>query len=279
MLLLLACTSDELSQAWEIDRLRVLAVAAEPAEPRPGDHVTFSSLVVSPDPIAAVVWTVCADPESDEFGCAASFDTTALSDDPGSFDVEDFEAAGGIGIEPYFAPEWEVPVDLLDDLDADARLEGVTSLINLVAVPEAEELDESDLEIAFKRVPVSEAPTPNHNPTLTGFRIDGNEIPAGAVAALAAGQTYEIEPILAEDAVETYTYRTQDGEDEEREEEPYLSWYLVEGTFDQPNSLYPYLSVNYTAPEEPAADEGSLWVAIRDRRGGMGWIHQPIRYY
>lgn len=279
MFLLLACTADELAQAWEIDRLRVLAVAAEPAEPRPGDHVTFTSLVVSPDPVAAVVWTVCADPESDEFGCASGIDTSALSGDPESFDVEDFEAAGGIGVEPYFAPEWDVPAELLDSLDAAARLEGVTSLINLIAIPEGEDLDESDLEIAFKRVPVSLAPTPNRNPSLTGFRIDGYEIPVGAVASIAAGQTYEIEPILAEDAVETYTYRNKSGEDEEREEEPYLSWYLVEGTFDQANSLYPHLSVNYTAPSEPAAESGDLWVVIRDRRGGMGWYHQPIRYY
>ena len=45
LLFLLACSRIEVSESWQIDRLRILAIAAEPAEPRPGDTVRFRSLV------------------------------------------------------------------------------------------------------------------------------------------------------------------------------------------------------------------------------------------
>lgn len=281
-LLMLGCSTSDLAQSWQIDRLRVLAVAAEPAEPRPGDVVTFSSLTVSPDvPWAASVWIACLDPSDSSMGCSIDpslLDGIAAGDAITPEQQQALLDAGLIGVEPYFAPTWTVPLDALDALEADARLEGVTAFINITAIPDQDPVDERDLELAYKRVPVSEALTPNHNPAVLGLTVDGVAVPASASLLLDPGQSYELAPILADDAVEDYVFRNSAGEDEDRTEEPYVSWYLQEGRFDQPFSVSPDLGRVYTAPAEPAHAEASIWFVVRDRRGGMGWYEQPVSY-
>ena len=60
ILTLLACEQPDLTQEWELDRLRLLAIRADPAEPAPGDVVTFSSLRYVPDAAEwAAVWIAC----------------------------------------------------------------------------------------------------------------------------------------------------------------------------------------------------------------------------
>lgn len=279
LLFLLACTTSELSQSYDIDRVRVLAVAAEPAEPQPGDTVTFTSLVVSPnEPLLGTAWFVC-DPTSlsEDGGC--SFDTS-LFDDPSSLTPEDMQAAGFIGFEPYFSPVWTVPDDFLDGLSDAEKLEGTEATVDVVALPSDGTdtgVDQDDVEIAYKRVPVSLATTPNHNPTVTGLRVSGFDVPDGSLVELDAGATYDIEAVLSDDSIETYTYVNSDGESEERTEEPYLNWYLQEGSFDQVNTLYPTLTARYTTPSEVPDSDLGLWVVVRDRRGGMAWSQITVR--
>lgn len=277
ILLAIACTTDELSQSYEIDRVRVLGAAAEPAEPKPGDVVTFSSLVVSPnEPLFGTAWLACAGDQASDFGC--EFDESLFSD-PENVDPEALAAAGFIGFEPYIPPTWTVPTDYLDALTDEEKLEGTAAFINIIAIPgDGSELDEdADVEIAYKRVPVSLATTPNHNPVLSGLRVDGIDVAEDGIVELDAGQTYEIEAVLQDDSVETYTYVSSDGESEERTEEPYFSWYLQKGSFDQTNTLYPFTSVNYTTPADGSADDLGLWVVVRDRRGGMSWSQMTVR--
>lgn len=280
ILTMLACTTEELSQSWQIDRLRVLGVAAEPAEPRPGDTVTFSSLVVSPDaPVAATVWFACLGGDAD-FGCEV--DEALLEGlDPETMSAEDLEAlyeAGFIGAEPFLPPVWTVPEDALDALTPEARLEGLTAIVNVTAIPDVESPATEDLELAFKRVPVSEATTPNRNPIVTGVTVDGARIEPGTVVSLDRGEPYTIAVELSGDSVETYTYVKDDGTAEERTEEPYFTWYAQDGSFDRTFDLWPYTDVVHYAPEAPTAEDASLWVVVRDRRGGMAWATLSVRY-
>lgn len=280
-LLLAACTTTDVAQSFEIDRLRILAVAAEPAEPRPGDTVRFSSLVVSPEvPVALTTWFVCFVEESSDFGCAvdpsltddlAGLDPSTLTPEELAALYEELAAAGLVGVEPWLPPTWTVPDDALDGLDATEALEGRLATVTLTAVPDQPTVDEGDVEIAYKRVPVSLAATPNHNPAVTGFTVDGVSVPLDARLHLDRGQAYDIGVELAADAVETYTYLNLKGVEETRTEEPYFSWYLQEGAFEQAYSLYPNLAIRYTVPAAPTRREQSLWVVMRDRRGGMAW--------
>ncbi|HNC98524.1 MAG TPA: hypothetical protein PKW90_20505, partial [Myxococcota bacterium] len=97
---LLACSRIEVSESWQIDRLRVLAIAAEPAEPRPGDTVHFRSLVVSPNrPVECVAWIGCS--AEDGFGCGLE----GLAGDSGASAL----ASSFLGLEPFSPPVWQVP--------------------------------------------------------------------------------------------------------------------------------------------------------------------------
>ncbi|MCB9761392.1 MAG: hypothetical protein H6739_16235 [Alphaproteobacteria bacterium] len=58
-----------LNPSWYLDRTRILAVAAEPAEPAPGDTVTFQLPHLRPGPGPYVLWAGCVLEESDAFGC------------------------------------------------------------------------------------------------------------------------------------------------------------------------------------------------------------------
>ncbi len=286
--LLLGCDGLGLSQSYQIDRLRILAVAAEPAEPQPGDQVTFTSLVVSPvAPVALTTWFTCTDAGS--YGCspdedllASLQDTSDLTPDELAALYAELQAAGLIGAEPFLSPAWTVPDDYLDALTDDEKLEGTTAIVTLTAIPTVEgdtgTLDTAieDIEVAYKRVPVSLATTPNHNPTVLGLTIDDVAITPGATVTLTRGQTYAISCELADDALEDYVYVNDTGVSEDRTEEPYFSWYLQEGSFDQSNTLWPYTAVDYTVAADATLTEQSLWVVVRDRRGGMAWIEQKL---
>ena len=287
---LFGCDAFNLSQAWQIDRLRILAVAAEPAEPQPGDTVTFTSLVVSPvTPVGITTWLTCS--SADSYGCSIdeellaglTGDTSDLTDEELAALYAELQAAGLIGVEPFFAPVWTVPDDYLDALTEAEKLEGTTAIVTLTAIPTVEgdtgSLDTAveNIEIAYKRLPISLATTPNQNPMILGLSIDGVSITPGATVTLARGQTYAIVCDLTEESLETYTYVDEDGVSEERSEEPYFSWYLQEGSFDQAYTLWPYHEVDYTVAGDATLTDQSLWVVIRDRRGGMAWIEQKIR--
>ena len=61
LLYLLACNQETVAESWQIDRMRILAIAAEPAEPKPGDTVHFQSLIVSPNkPVECSAWLGCS---------------------------------------------------------------------------------------------------------------------------------------------------------------------------------------------------------------------------
>lgn len=290
-LLLVACGNNGLSQSWQLDRLRVLGVQAEPAEPQPGETVTFRSLVYLPEgeEMQSVVWFACLPQASDAYGCQvdpALFESLGAAD-PSTMSPEELaelfaaaQAAGLIGAEPFLAPTWVAPADALDGLDEIAAKEGVSALINLSAVPVGAEGDE-DVELAYKRVPISLADTPNHNPALAGVAVglsnaDGDDKGEPVVLTansepllLEKGKTYKLNPQIPDGAIEDYDFTNSDGVVETRTEEPYFTWYAEGGAFDQPFSLHPYADVLWTAPDE--AWEGVVISVMRDRRGGMAW--------
>src|SRR5262245_18177166 len=68
--LLAGCNVDELSQSYQLDRLRVLAVRATPAEPRPGETITLDAYTYDPDgDELGILWFGCLPDATDEFGC------------------------------------------------------------------------------------------------------------------------------------------------------------------------------------------------------------------
>ena len=263
------------SESWQLDRLRILAVRAVPAEPRPGETTAFESLLYVPDGLTlqGTVWFACLPESADDFGCELDSDIDLSSADPVDIDFEELLAAGFIGFDPLFPPTWTPPLDALGDLSEAEAEEGLSAVVNITALPEEVE-DEGDLELAYKRVPVSLAATPNHNPEIDGVLVDGALV-TDEVVLTTVGAVHTLEPILSEGSIEDYTYTTSSGAVEDRVEEPYVSWYTESGTFDQTFALHPTLDVEWTAPGEPT--ESLLLVVARDRRGGMAWARLTVR--
>lgn len=283
---LVGCGGSDLAQEWQLDRLRILGVRATPAEPAPGDVVTFESFVYVPGDVTleSVVWLACLPEGGVAFGCEldpAVLDTFS-SLDPATARPEElaaaFEAAqeaGLIGFQPGLDPVWVAPADALDGLSDAERLEGVNALVNLTALPVGAGDDFDATEVAFKRVPISEATTPNHNPDVDGISVAGGGYVGGAgtpddpVVARAGGELV-LTPVLGEDAVEDYVFVDSTGQTVTRTEEPYFAWYTEGGDFDQNVSLPPSLEARLTVPEQPGWT-GLVATVMRDRRGGMGW--------
>lgn len=298
LLLMSGCGYESMAPSWLIDRTRILAVQAEVAgqpglaEPRPGDFVTFRSLTANPvygD--FAVTWMGCLPDEASSFGCDVDIDAVSalfevdlesLTNEELLALLAEAQEAGFLGFEPYFSPFLQVPEDVLDGLEEDQKLEGIYYFLTLSAFPLEEDdqgelvdvdvsEDDSLVELAYKRMPVSEATTPNHNPEVTSFQVDDYPVAADQLLHVTAGQTYTVNPVLGETALEEYRYVASDGTEETRIEEPYFTFYATGGGFDYNFSLLPNSSVEWTAPDDPDGTGHRVWVVVRDRRGGMGW--------
>lgn len=279
----------QLSESWQLDRLRILAVAAEPAEPQPGEDVSFSALVWSPDGVApTTIWFACLPDSADEFGCDIDpdllsefedVDPSTLTPDEIAALYEQAQAAGLIGFTPYLDPTWTAPEDALDGLDDIAAKEGVSALVTIQALP-ADAASADDVELSYKRVPISLADTPNHNPVFNGWSVAGVDLVSGDTASVAAGETVSITASLTHDSIEDYVYTSEDGSQDSRGEQPYFTWYATDGEFDYTTSLWSEpadwgdddpasVAVRYTAPD--SGDGAQIIATIRDRRGGMAW--------
>lgn len=274
--LLLGCQQIDLSDEWYLDRLRLLAIQAEPAEPRPGDTVVFTSLAHIPGESAwSSIWFGCVDGDPD--GC--SIDPSLLEglEDPESLTPEEqaelfaaLQAAGLIGVEPGFSPTWVVPDDALAGLTEEETLEGVSATIQVTLTTEA------DTELVIRRMPISLATTPNQNPAVAAFTVDGAATESGGTVTVSGGAEVELEATALE--LESYEYVTTGGVAETRTEELQWRWYATGGSLgggfgpptgdgeDAPETS----SQTWIAPEE--AGTHTLHAVVLDGRGGMGWF-------
>jgi len=278
LLALLGCQSIDLAEEWDLDRLRLLAVRAEPAEPRPGDAVTFTSLAYVPGGAPwSAIWFACV--AGSELGC--SFDASVLDG------LEDFDsltpeeqaelfatlaAAGLIGVEPGLPPAWVVPEDALAGLTEAETLEGTSATVQVTLTTATAE-DEGDTELVLRRIPISLAPTPNQNPDIAAFEVDGNPLEAGQTLRVDTGRTYDLRATIAGE-LEEYTYVTTEGVEETRTEELEWRWYTDLGTLgggvpsfeeEEPTSG----TVTWNTPNEAGA--GVVHAVVLDGRGGMAW--------
>jgi hypothetical protein len=271
----------DLPDEWLVDRVRILAIQANPPEVTPGQDVSFNALIPQPgiaDPYA-VAWLTC--PPVDDggigYGCALP-DLSSIE----TLDLESAAEIGLIGFQPFFDPFYTVPDDALDGFAEEDRAEGLYQLVNVTAIPPdyldpetaPSEVDFGEVEAAYKRLIISEARTPNRNPLLSRWVVDGFDIPENTTITVEEGQVYTFETTVAESLVEEYVFITSEGAEEWRTEEPYVNWYCTDGELYENLTLYPYLDVTWQAPA--SGTSGSLYAVVRDRRGGMAWIERKF---
>lgn len=276
-LALLGCTAPDFAEEWQLDRLRLLAIRADPAEPKPGDIVTFSSLAYLPDEAEwSGVWFACMDGDAE--GCTLDPALTEQLEHADELSQSDlaalFEAlreAGFVGTQPGMDLMWFVPDDALEGLTEAESLEGLSATVTAALSTE------DDSELTLKRIPVSLASTPNQNPDVAPLTFDRIAVEGSQVVAVEANNEIDLHAELVAGA-ETYTYVTTAGETEERTEEPSWRWYASGGTlavnadseelsFDARGSVES--DMIWTTPKEPGGY--TLAAVALDGRGGMGW--------
>lgn len=266
----------DLEPGWLTDRPRLLAIQADPPDVLPGGQSRLRALFADPDAdLGGTLWIGCPDDRASSFGCAPD---PALFD-PDATPEERFEA-GLIGFEPGLPPVITAPEDYLDGLDARGSQRGRPYFATAIGLPadgdaNADDLDFNTLRAGFKRVMVTTR-APNRNPEIGALLLLDRALDPEQPVVIDAGETVRFELLLADDAIEDYEHLNPAGEIELRTEEPFAEWYASGGDLLRSTTLHPFLFADWTAPEQPDA-QGSLWVVVKDRRGGLSWWQQPWR--
>lgn len=291
------------SPASLVDKVRVLAIQADPAEVGPGQSLSYRALVAAPDHEGeTLVYTFVACTTGPE-GCLEQSEALAAAGgDPtlgneiyqqtsvrygfANFQGEEVEAVGANLLTPAsvlnFTPTPEEGANVqvtfiacMADACSEASTEGGgTDLLSIL-----DTLPPGESALAVKRARVSTSTTPNHNPVFTTFEVPdlGVEVADGGAFTPVDSEPLTLVVHLPDDAVEAYLYETDDGVTESREERPYLRWYSTAGDFEASSTdLVVDPDGGWTSsivfnPPDPLGDF-TLWAVIWDRRGGMAWI-------
>lgn len=289
----LACSSDsptELLPASYIDKLRILAIKAEPPEAAPGENVILSALVADPwTGIRRVgyLWVQCDPSTEGALGNACAQQDTLRSLNPR-------ELPEGVRVFPLFIDFafYRAPFNSLDGLDVDSieRHRGLTATILLVAWEggNLEDLQDPDVmrqsQMAIKRIRIVDPQqTPNENPRLASLTLNGAPFDGLDIPEVKAGSTIELSATSTEESVQAFTRILPDGSIEEQVEQNVFSWYTRGGRFTQGLSYSSRTQsgdpIGLELPELETLPNDMLdvWVVLRDARGGTDWAKRRLK--
>ncbi|HUU01963.1 MAG TPA: hypothetical protein VM425_11005 [Myxococcota bacterium] len=254
-----------------VERLRILAIRAEPPEAGPLDVVTLDALVVDPAGDGRSLecnWAVCLV----DLGWAAGD-----IDCPGgnSYPLEGDCQGAAFNLPELVAWLEEQGYDI-NDLPQDLPPELMEDSLPLFVGLEVRAGDESTRGIKRVRVNLS-GDQPNTNPALTGLEADGEAVQTGEVFTVELGVDVELTPLSDESTRQTY----RRGEDEEDLLEDFLfSWFSTSGEFEDRRTILDVdskgrrLDINDWKLRGKYAFEGQakLWLIVRDGRYGVDWL-------
>lgn len=288
----IACASDaadELKPASYIDKLRILAIKAEPPEATPGQFISLSALIA--DPYAGIrrvgfLWVMCDPSTEGEFGNACAQQDMLRSLDPN-------ELPEGVRVfPPLFGQNafYSAPWGILDELDVDSieRRRGLTATVLLVAWEggRLEDLQEPDImrQMAIKRIRVADPQeTPNRNPELSAITLNGEPFDERDIPKVKAGSTIELAASSTEESVQVFSRVMPDGSTVEELEQNVFSWYTRGGRFTQGLSYSSRtesgdsIGLELPALETLPSDIVDIWVVLRDARGGTDWAKRRLQ--
>lgn len=310
LLLLAACTPD-FEKSWRVLDLRVLAIQAEPAEVLASRSTTelppvqITALAVDPRVPAtqAVDWELWAcTPEG--FTCEDAVQRVLIKKDRTPLDQ--IQASYTIGQDLLlaaiqndtlrgFGGSVPVKVHLLINGSTDSA-EGVKRLVySLHEWPTVDPPAEGTLSGACRsdgaacdKGLVCDASnvcrrTPNLNPTLTEVTADGKSIPDPY--EVRTEQEITLLPKSPTADKETYWVFDFKGGTQQLEEYLTYSFFVTSGDLSHPTTggkpspflinkkVYDLTSVWTT---DKTASDATVWVVVRDDRGGVGWISYPV---
>lgn len=284
--------ADEFSDYNQVDKLRVLALRAEPPDLQFEDETVLDALVVGD--VDRYEWSWCpfpfADAHSGECSVPEADFRQFVADAGGDQDPPPF-VLGTEAIQPY---QNLVPPALLDLL---------CTQLGEVELPEGFELPPCDgrfdISIRLKvegpdgsvvtttrlSLIYQDGLVPNQNPLITGGEMSVRGAPPfsfedGAATSVARDVEYSVDVDISEDSIETFP--DADAESGESLERLTMTWFYEAGSMDKSRSSFidgftdlENLGNNtYATPttEELASDETQLYFVLRDDRGGINWF-------
>ena len=277
--LCLAACAEALPSTAVIDKLRVIAIRAEPPEGAPGTSVNLDALVV--DPLSAQrelasTWFACVPARGQAVTSCLSFATETpilctlqpeapfcviSVDNTASYQLPELALAGRPAGESGQVVITQVvaPAGTLTACADHFRNEGTPA---------------PDCDVSIKRLVVSHAAHPNQNPSLADFQIDGMPVPAldaATVPTIMSDSKHTLSVVLGAGSVEAID-PPMNGL---AVESPYLSYYTTDGKLDPVRTDAVETQSDLTAPSTPEALK--LFVVVHDGRGGTAWTGGKIR--
>jgi len=257
-----------------VERLRILAIRAEPPEVDMFGEVELSALIGDPQGEGrelGCTWAVCLF----ELGSAAidiscpGPDSFYLSGDCGSANLRLTDLAAWLAEQGY-------PVDDIDPQNP--PMEELPLIVGLLVQAGEEQTR------GFKRIGVRLAAKDeefNLNPRLLGVSIGGTRwVPGDAPVEVAAGQEILVVPEADESTRQLYL---REEDDEERLEDFLFTWFTTSGEFLFRRTLLEIdshgqrLDTNtWKLPTDVPVPENTLWLVVRDGRYGTDWIEVPV---
>jgi hypothetical protein len=265
--LLLACTND-LERPSQLERVRVLAIRADPAELAldpdglaPPPPVRLSALTFAPDGgTATVSYALCrpgANVYAPDVQCPGA-DGLAL--DGGTFDLLDSSIRAYLAADGGVAPG--------DPAAREQLARGVQLNIGYLATDGT--AGDRGTERGVYQLSVRATREPNHNPGIDEIFVHGCTPVQNQRFPL--NKTVTFTPSLAPGSVETYV----DASGQMQTERLVYSWFATgAGKVEDFRSQEPFQGVgkrdsDYTTARVP--EDVTLYMVVRDGRGGTGWI-------
>jgi hypothetical protein len=299
--------SNDLPPASFIDKLRVLAVRAEPPEIAPGHTAALDVLAVEPfthaNPQISAKWSACALPPS-----GVTVAPCGLGSDAGLSGVQVLAPPTCSGTTTAIGcpSSYTAPADLLGSASSTEVLLTVVVADELAGGADgcvASIIDNGGLPtnpdhcvVSLKRLSISTQPS-NHNPALADFTATA---PHGQPEPIDDSGNSHWQPAAKRDADQWDIIADRSDAAAERKadgtyEALSVSWFTTAGHFDGGRSIYlppgcndpaacatqlPETGADTTwyAPTDAEAmgllganNEVHFWAVIRDDRGGVGW--------
>jgi hypothetical protein len=286
-LLLCACTTllcgciKSFDPASFVDKLRLLAVKAEPPEIAPGQTTTLTATFANPGGTTpSVTWDACLLPPPPATGQGVNQDCVALG--AGSDKLVHFgDAASVTATMPSINP----------------TMVGLPDQTNGIYLPVRVRLDADGSSLVsfyslriYLGVLLPDMPPPNRNPAFTGIYVvpsadagadEQTAIPDKSPREVHDKDELALRALVTPDSAEMY--KVYDGDPRttpprDVTEDIRISWYTTAGEFtnEATGIEKPDTTLKLDKHLPPSGTPIDIWAVARDERGGMDVIHRQL---
>jgi hypothetical protein len=292
----LGCSND-FAPYSQLDRLRILAVASEPAMPLPGESATLSALTFAPNQESATYhWTWCPVTASAASGYTCPLDQPMADQifagalEPGA-PLPNLDL--GDGPTAVFTNPFPIPA-LAGLCSSGVSFQGFSQKFDCddgfpISVVLDVATSATSLRAGFVlRLPAADPPVINQNPGVLGLSLAGILLEGAASIAVRPGQKVDLQAQIPIESIETRPIPPAEGPPGLRLERLTTSWFADAGRIDKARTVFvdgiatlDQMSHNlWTAPKAedwPASGVVQFQVVLRDDRGGEGWLVRQVR--